>query len=174
MKKIVWKSAKCIKSKKNKNNGTCTQVFTSFAQYFVDALLATITASCLCEYDATILTLLLFGQFFPFFFSEPLRFRQLERGVVTYCRCPVGRWSSAPLWGLVLSIHCCIHLAVDPALSPKSRCWKTSPQHGAATTALHCREGIGQVMSLVSSWYCAWHWGQRVQFLFKQTRKFGF
>lgn len=112
-----------------------------------------------------------FGQFFPFFFSEPLRLRQLEWGVVTYCRCPVGRWSSAPLWGLEPSIHCCIHLAVDPALSPKSRCWKTSPQHEAATTALHCREGIGQVMSLVSSWYCAW---QRVQFLFKHTRKFSF
>ena len=50
-----------------------------------------------------------------------------------------------------VSGHCCIHLSLDPDWSPSFCSWKTSPQHDAATTMLHCRDGIGQVMS--GAWF---------------------
>lgn len=42
-----------------------------------------------------------------------------------------------------VSVHCSLH----PDQSPCSCCWKPSPQHDAATTRLHCRDRIGQVIS---------------------------
>ena len=50
-----------------------------------------------------------------------------------------------------VSVHCCIHVSLYPDYSPSSCRWKTSPQHDAATTMLHCRDGIGLVMS--SAWF---------------------
>ena len=50
-----------------------------------------------------------------------------------------------------VSIYCCIHLSLDPDYSPSSCCWKTSPQHDAATTMLHCRDGVIQVIT--SAWF---------------------
>ena len=58
-------SGQTYKIRKGSNNycSQCTQVFTAFAQYFVDAPLAAITASSLFEYDATSLAHLSLGSF---------------------------------------------------------------------------------------------------------------
>lgn len=39
-----------------------------------------------------------------------------------------------------VSVQCCVHLSLDAAA-------EKVPQHDAATTILHCRDGIGQVKS---------------------------
>lgn len=55
---------------------------------------------------------------------------------------------------------------------PSSSCWKH--QLDAATTMLHCRDGIGDglVISGVSSKHDAWHSHQRLQSLSHQAREF--
>ena len=64
-------------------------------------------------------------------------------------------WVSWELWSRFPSrislVLCCFHLSFDPDRSLSSCHWKTSPQHDAATTMLHCRDGIGQMMS--SAWF---------------------
>lgn len=40
-----------------------------------------------------------------------------------------------------LSVLCAVHLCLDPDWSLSPYCWKTSPQHDAANTMLHCTDG---------------------------------
>ena len=74
------------------------------------------------------------------------------------------------LFSLRLSVLCSVHLSLDSHSSHSYCCWKTSPQHDAAPTMLHRRDGIGDEWCLVSCRSDTWHSGQRVQSWYHQTR----
>ena len=65
-----------------------------------------------------------------------------------------------------LSVLCSIHISLDPRL-PVPATEKTSPQHYAATTMLHCRDNI--CIWAVPGFLDTWHSGQTVQSWFHQT-----
>lgn len=74
----------------------------------------------------------------------------------------IGRWTfpqrSRPLWDRLLSRIPLYFTTFIFTKSPNFCCRKTSPQDDAAIIMLHCRNGIGQVMS--SARHDAWHSGQ--------------
>ena len=61
------------------------------------------------------------------------------------------RWTVATVWGRVhsskTSLFGCIHHSLNSDQPPCTCRWEALPQHDAATTMLHRRDGISQVMS---------------------------
>ena len=141
-----------------------------FAQYFVEAPLASITASSLSVmlqawhtyFWAVSPILCKTSQAPPGWMgivgAQPDMFNQVwldhSRTFRVDLKPLLFHLRPRALWSRFIkdvSVHCCTHLSLDPDQYPSSCCWKTSPEHDAATTMLHCRDGIGQVMS--GAWF---------------------
>ena len=143
---------------RNVGNGniTITYVFRPFTQYFVDAPLVAITPQVLgYKLDTPV-----FGEFLTFFSADPLNLCQVGRGASLHSYFQFSpemfdrvqvQALAGPLKDIQRRSQSGFHQgslctlprssSLDPDLSPSPCCWKTSPQHYAATTMLDPRDG---------------------------------